>query len=168
MKFNIHEHEHEHEVRHVVRQKDGCYNILYINKEQAKELTAKRHRFAELELFGIKRITATHAKYTKFGVRYNKLKIEFINDNRRYVTIPNMDVSVSHSIKAYQDMLKVWSQCINVLKAIESKNIVSVKQFIDDVGYTELVNCIPHKLPGMSTNMGNKVLYVQYLYKKHE
>jgi hypothetical protein len=39
---------------------------------------------------------------------------------------------------------------------------------IDDLGYTELVNCIPHKLPGMSTNMGNKVLYGQYLYKKHE
>lgn len=166
MKFNIHV--QEHEVIHVVRQKDGCYNILYINKEQEKELTAKRYRFADLELFGIKRITATCAKYTKFGVRYTKLKIEFTNDSRRYVTIPNMDVSVRHSIKAYQDMLKVWSQCINVLKAIESKNIVSVKQFIDDLGYTELVNCIPHKLPGMSTNMGNKVLYIQYLYKKHE
>lgn len=160
MKFN------NNEVVHITLQKAGCYNVLYIDKEQEKEVTARRYKFTDLSLFGIKRITATHPKYKKFGVRYTKLKIEFNNDNRRYVTIPNIDTEIRHSIQAYQDMLIVWSQCINVLNAINSKNIISVKQFIDDLGYTELVKCIPSKLPGMSTRMCIKVLYIQNLYKK--
>ena len=164
MKFDILQ--HKHEILHIVRQKDGCYNILYINKELEREVTAKRQYDARLELFGIKRITAAHAKYKKYGVQYDKLKIEFINDNRRYVTIPNIDVTLRHLLRTYQDMFKIWSQCINVLNAIESKNIVSVKQFIDDLGYREIINCVhPHKLNGVSTRMCNKILYIQHLYK---
>lgn len=154
-----------YEAIHVAQQKDGLYNILCINKEIDKEFVAKRYRFRDLELLGIKRITSTNAKYNRFGVQYKKLKIEFTNDNRKYVTIPNTDVEVNHLIRSYDKMLKIWSQCINVLKAIESKNIISVKQFIDDLGYNELVNYKPSELIGMSTRMINKVLYIQHLYK---
>lgn len=155
MKYN------KHEVRHIVNIGDGHFMIRYIDEDKGTEFD-KCEYMSELDALGIKRITATHSKFNAYCITYKKLIIEFKKDGRRYITVFNTDAEWRHIIHYFRKMIVMWEQCITVLKCIESKSVTNVKQFVDDMGYKELINN-PFDAY-MSRNMKSKVNYIRYLY----
>lgn len=155
-----------YEVKRIDHSQNGTYMIRIIDVENGQELDLVG-TFHDLAAMGIKSIVATQPSFKAYKIKYKSIIVSFENDDRRYLTLSNRAISIEDIINYYRRSLMVWSQCINILKCIESKSVLDVKALIDSLGYKSLINeDLMMIRPDISQNMYNKIEYVRYLYNK--
>ncbi len=153
-----------YEVKRIDHSQNGTYMIRIIDVENGQELDLVG-TFHDLAAMGIKSIVSHQPSFKAYKIKYKSIIVSFENDDRRYLTLPNRDIAIEDIINYYRRSLVVWSQCINILKCLDSKNVVCVKTLIDDLGYVLLINEDLMMLrPHISQNIYNKIEYVRYLY----
>ena len=153
-----------YEVKRIDHSQNGTYMIRIIDVENGQELDLVG-TFHDLAAIGVKSIVSTQPSFKAYKIKYKSIIVSFENDDRRYLTLYNRDISIEDIINYYRRSLNVWSQCINILKCIESKSVLDVKALIDSLGYKSLINEDLMMLrPDISQNMYNKIVYVRYLY----
>lgn len=156
-----------YEVKRIDHSQNGTYMIRIIDVENGQELDLVG-TFHDLAAMGIKSIVATQPSFKAYKIKYKSIIVSFENDDRRYLTLSNRAISIEDIINYYRRSLMVWSQCINILKCIESKSVLDVKSLIDSLGYKSLINeDLMMIRPDISQNMYNKIEYVRYLYNKN-
>lgn len=153
-----------YEVKRIDHSQNGTYMIRIIDIENGQELDLVG-TFHDLAAMGVKSIVSHQPSFKAYKIKYKSIIVSFENDDRRYITLYNRDISIEDIINYYRRPLMVWSQCINILKCIESKSVLDVKALIDSLGYKSLINEDLMMLrPDISQNMYNKIEYVRYLY----
>lgn len=153
-----------YEVKRIDHSQNGTYMIRIIDIENGQELDLVG-TFHDLAAMGVKSIVSHQPSFKAYKIKYKSIIVSFENDDRRYLTLYNRDISIEDIINYYRRPLMVWSQCINILKCIESKSVLDVKALIDSLGYKSLINEDLMMLrPDISQNMYNKIEYVRYLY----
>jgi hypothetical protein len=141
-----------YEVKRIDHTQNGTYMIRIIDVENGQELDLVG-TFHDLAAMGVKSIVSHQPSFKAYKIKYKSIIVSFENDDRRYI------------INYYRRSLNVWSQCINILKCIESKSVLDVKALIDSLGYKSLINeDLMTIRPNISQNMYNKIEYVRYLY----
>lgn len=153
-----------YEVKRIDHSQNGTYMIRIIDIENGQELDLVG-TFHDLAAMGVKSIVSHQPSFKAYKIKYKSIIVSFENDDRRYLTLYNRDISIEDIINYYRRPLMVWSQCINILKCIESKSVLDVKALIDSLGYKSLINeDLMMIRPDISQNMYNKIEYVRYLY----
>ena len=153
-----------YEVKRIDHYHNSTYMIRIIDVENGREFDVV-DTFHDLAVMGVKSIVSTKPSFKAYKIKYKSIIVSFENDDRRYITLYNRDISIENIINYYIRHLIVWSQCINILKCIESKSVLDVKALIDSLVYKSLINeDLMTIRPDISQNMYNKIEYVRYLY----